>query len=177
MRFKKIVDMPHRHILVHAEFLDDGPALTDDLLLLQLGIHEDIAHDIEGNSGMRRRHLGIIPGTFLPGEGIVLRSDSIELRRDIVRRRPLGGPLEHHVLKEVRDAILLPGFIARPDSGHHEHRHRLRFRHRRQHDAQPVFQSDFFVLHITSVIYQLSRAHSSSRMFFSRIKRYMLPPI
>ena len=54
--------------------------------------------------------MGVKRREFPSGEGIVARTNSVEITIDIVGGSAFG-PLKHHVLKEVTDAHQLPWFI------------------------------------------------------------------
>ena len=74
---------------------------------------EDVGEDVEG----RRQILGqagdVVERVFLGGLGVVLGADAVEVAIDRQGVAP-GGPLERHVLEEMRDARQLARLVAAP---------------------------------------------------------------
>ena len=91
--------------------------------------------------------MGVKRREFSSGEGIVARTDTVEITIDVIRS-PAFGPLKHHVLKKVTDTHQLPWLIASASFHKETHRRGVRlgagFGNNRQtifEDCVPKFKS------------------------------------
>ena len=112
-----------RRVEVHVHLLDDDALLALDLLCVEPRVAQHVGDHVERDIAMLRGALHVVGRVLLAGEGIELAADRIDLARDLARARPPLGPLEEHVLGEVRDAVGLRRLVARAGGEHHHARH------------------------------------------------------
>ena len=118
-----------RGVLDHLDLLEDNALLATDFLLREGRIQQEVAQQIDGPREMLVEHLHVIAGVLLRGERVELSAYGVDLLRDGLGRAR-RGPLEEHVLHEVRDACpvraLVPGTPGQPraeaDGTHRGHR-------------------------------------------------------
>ena len=118
-----------RRVLDHLDLFEDNVLLAADLLVGEGRIQQQVAQQIDGPREMLVKHLDVVAGVLLRGERIELPADRVDLLCDGLRGAR-GGPLEQHVLHEVRDAgaagALVPGAPGQPgpkaDRAHAGHR-------------------------------------------------------
>ena len=129
-----------RRVVVHVHLLDDHALLALDLLRREAGVAEHVDEDVERHVAVLGRALDVVDGVLLAGEGVELAADRVDRAGDLARARPPLGPLEEHVLGEVRDAARLGGLVAGAGGEHDEHGDRLRVRQIGRQDAQAVVE-------------------------------------
>src|SRR3990167_4196174 len=98
-------------ILVHGNLLE-----YDSSLLLQVSLRQDrieikIGDNFKKFGEMPLGRLGVIAGIFVAGEGIVLGSQGIELLGYHACPGPKCRAFETHMLEEVREPVLILGFV------------------------------------------------------------------
>ena len=64
---------------------------------------QDVGDDVDGQRHVLLQHLGVVGGVFARGVGVEVAADRLDLLGDGARVAP-PGPLERHVLEQVRDA-------------------------------------------------------------------------
>ncbi len=134
MALPDVADVAARRVGVHVHLLDDHALLALDLVGVEARVAQHVDEHVERHVARLRGALHVVARELLPGEGVELAADRVDLGRDVPRRRPALGALEEHVLGEVRDPPFLPPLVARAGGVHEEAGHRLRVRHpRRQH--------------------------------------------
>ena len=82
----------------------------------------------------------VVARVLLGGERVELAADLVDLHREVARRRPFLGPLEEHVLGEVRDPTIGRVLVARACREHDVAGDRLRMVERRCQHPQAVGQ-------------------------------------
>ena len=85
------------------------------------------------------QYLGVEADQFLGGEGVQVAADGIDRPRDVLGRA-VRGALEHHVLDEMGDAVLLRGLAARPGADPDPDGHGAHVRHGFGDDPHAVFR-------------------------------------
>jgi hypothetical protein len=73
-------------------------------------------------------HFDVVAGVFLGGERVELAADRINRLSDVLGG-PVVGPLEQHVLDEVRDPTSFVAFMAGPAHQPDANGHRPHVRH------------------------------------------------
>ena len=104
----------------------------------KLGVAEHVDEHVERRVARLGGAADVVARVLLAGEGVELAADRVDLAGDVARRRPPLGPLEEHVLGEVRDPVRLRRLVARAGREHDEAGDRLRVRHRRGQHPQAV---------------------------------------
>ena len=99
-------------VLVHFDFFEDDAALADNVVGGESGIQNQVAEHVERDRQMFVEHLDAEADALFGGEGVNVSADGIHLARNFFGGAMLG-PLEHHVLDEVRNAVPLFVFVAR----------------------------------------------------------------
>ncbi len=100
-------------VLVHLYFFEDDAALAADVIGIEHRIQHQVAEHLHGDGHVLVQHLDVEADTLLGGKSVHVAADGIDLARDLLRTAVLG-PLEHHVLDEVRDAVPLQVFVPGP---------------------------------------------------------------
>ena len=139
-RLVDAADEVARRVEVHVHLLDDHALLALDLVRVEAGVAQHVDEHVERRVARLGRATDVVAGVLLAGEGVELAADRVDLAGDVTRGRAPLGPLEEHVLGEVRDPVRLGCFVARAGRQHHDARHGLRVRHRRGQDPQAVLQ-------------------------------------
>jgi hypothetical protein len=116
-------DVALRGVEVDVHLLEDHALLLLDLLLVEARVQEHVREYVERDVARLGAAADVVPRQLLAGEGVELAADRVDLRRDGARRRAPLRALEEHVLGEVRDPLLVGGFVARAGGEHHEARH------------------------------------------------------
>src|SRR5579864_6122449 len=110
---KDLVDQVIGVVLVHLDLFYDHAAFTRDVIGIEDRVEDQIAENIERGWNVLVENLDVEADTFFGGEGVHITADRVNLARNLFRGAMLRS-LEHHVFDEMRDAIPLGVFIARP---------------------------------------------------------------
>ena len=135
-----VADVSLRRVQVDVHLLEDHALFLLDLGRVETRVTEHVDEHVQRDVSCLRRALDVVAGDLLAGEGVELATDRVDLRRDRARRRAALGPLEEHVLGEVRDALRRLGLVARSGGEHHEACDRRHLGHRCGQDADAVRQ-------------------------------------
>ena len=106
-----------RVIEIHRDLFEDYFLLSVEVDLPQ-GRAQKVRQLLDRALGKLRQHVCVVRSHLLRGEGVIAGAQFIEDAIDIFPS-VLVRALEHHVLKEVRDAVDLAGFVACA-SGHED---------------------------------------------------------
>ena len=99
----------------------------------------DVGEQIHGERQVLVEDLDVVAGVFLRRERVELAADRVNRLRDVFGGARVG-PLEEHVLDEVRDAAALVALVPRPPHQPHADRHRPHMRHRLGDEAEAVVE-------------------------------------
>ena len=66
---------------------------------------QHVGEDVERDTAMLGCALDVVARVFLAGERVELPADAVDRHADVACGRAPVGPLEEHVLGEVRDAV------------------------------------------------------------------------
>jgi hypothetical protein len=91
-------------------------------------VAEHVDEHVERDVAVRARAADVVARVLLRGERVELAADPVHDRRQVARARPALGPLEEHVLGEVRDPAVPGVLVARAGGEHHEAGDGLRVR-------------------------------------------------
>ena len=94
-----------------ADLLQDHVLLALELLGVELGLGQDVGKDVDGQRHVVAQHAGVEGGRLDAGGGVDLAADILDLRGDLPGAAPLGA-LERHMFEQMRDAVLVVGFVA-----------------------------------------------------------------
>ena len=122
-----------------ADLLDDDVLLANELVAVEGRLGEDVGEHVE-----RERHIGlenarVISRRLGARRRIEIAAHSLDLLGDLARRAPARA-FEGHVFEEMRDAVLIPPFVAAAGIDPHAERGRLEMRHRVGHHIDAGFQ-------------------------------------
>ena len=126
-------------VLVHLDFFEDDAAFAGNIVGGESGIQHQIAEHVERDGQVLVEHLDAEADALLGGEGVHVAADRIHLARNVFRRAMLG-PLEDHVLDEMRNAVPLLVFVARAGLDPDPDRDGADVLHLLGDDGQPVGQ-------------------------------------
>src|SRR5580658_10286898 len=126
-------------VLVHFDFFENHATLFRNITGVERRVQYEIAQNVHGQRKMLVENFDVEADAFLRGESIHVAADRIDLTGDVFSGAGLG-PLEHHVLYEVRDAIefgiLIAGTGLKPDAD----RDRADMRHLLGNDGKAIRQ-------------------------------------
>ncbi len=111
-----LVDQIVGVVLIHLDLFEDDALFPNNVPAIEDRIENQIAQDIHRGRQMFVEHLDVEADDFLAGERVHVATDGIHLAGNLLRRAR-GRALEHHMFGEMRDAVVVGGFIAR--SGFH----------------------------------------------------------
>jgi hypothetical protein len=109
---EQLMDQIVGRILDHLDLFEDDLLFPIDVFLAEARPHDDVREDLDGERQMLVEHLDVVARVFLRRERVHLPADRIDRLRDVLGGARVG-PLEQHVLDEVRDAALLLRLVAR----------------------------------------------------------------
>ena len=129
-----------RIIVYHPQFLeDDMPLLLDGIRLIQR-VAKEVEQQRKAVLKVRLCNLAPINRQFMLGSSVYHATHAFYRSAYLLRFRTLRRPLEHHVLKKVRQPRLFVRLIPRANSHEHAHTHRPCMRHLARHHPHPIFQ-------------------------------------
>src|SRR5208337_530496 len=102
-------------VLHHLDLFLDDLRFLKDVFRSKERIDKQVGKDIEGARHVLVQRLDGEARTLLGRKSIQMATDRVCLPGNLLRT-PVLGPLEHHVLDEMRDAVLLLAFLPRPGS-------------------------------------------------------------
>src|SRR3989344_6538562 len=108
---KHLPNFSLRQILIHIYFFKNHSSLFFQIRFRQGWVKIEIGNYFENLFKVLLGGLGIITSEFMRGEGVILRPKAIELLGNIRGLRPHARALEAHMLKEVREPILLLALV------------------------------------------------------------------
>ena len=108
----KLEDVVVGRVLAAGNLLDDHLALRVDGLLGEYRGRHHVAKDLHNPWQLVIHKTGVVAGVLLGREGVLLGADALEILGD-AKGVALVGALEHHMLQEMRDALLGIGLVAR----------------------------------------------------------------
>jgi hypothetical protein len=103
-----VVDVAHVSlgcVEVDVHLLEDHALLLLDLGGVEARVEEHVREHVEGDVACLGAAADVVAGQLLPGEGIELAADRVDLGRDGPCGRAALRALEEHVLGEVRDPL------------------------------------------------------------------------
>ena len=98
-------------VRLHLQLFQDDALLLLDVLVMEQRMQHQVRKDVEDQRQVLVQHLGVEADHLLGREGVQVASDGVHRAGDVLRRAA-GGPLEYHVLDEVRDAVLFGRLLA-----------------------------------------------------------------
>jgi hypothetical protein len=104
------------------------------------GAQDDIGEEINRERYVLVEHLDVVARVLLGSEGVELTADGVNRLRDVFGGAGVG-PLEQHVLDEVRDAAALVALVARAAHQPHADGHRPHVRHRFGNEPETVVEN------------------------------------
>src|SRR5580765_1391672 len=133
------VDDVIRIVLIHLDFFENHTALPLDVFRLKDWTEYKVAQYVQCDRKMFVENFDVEADAFFRGEGIHVSADGVHLPRNIFGRAVLCA-LEDHVLDEMRNAIPLWIFLARPGLDPYSDRDRADVLHFLADDGQPIGQ-------------------------------------
>jgi len=97
-------------ILHHRDLLGDDAFLLLDLLRIQKGVVGQVEENVQSQGQVLVHHAGVEARALAGGEGIQVAPHFVHRLGDI-QRRALMRAFKHHVLDEMRYAVLPCGFV------------------------------------------------------------------
>ena len=94
-----------------ADLLQDHMLLAFELVGVELGLRQYVGQDVDGQRHVVAEHAGVERGRLDAGGGVDLAADILDFRGDFPGAAPCGS-LERHMLQQMRDAVLVVGFVA-----------------------------------------------------------------
>jgi len=108
---KYFVDQVVGIVLIHLDLFEDYSTFASYVLGIEHWMENQIAQNLKGDGNMFVEHFDVETDAFLGSEGIHVAADGIHLPGNLFGRA-MFGPLEDHMLDEMRDAIPVRIFIA-----------------------------------------------------------------
>ena len=102
-----------RIVLVHLDLFEDDAALFLDVLFSEERVEHQVSEDVHRGRQVRVEALHVEADGLFGGEGVHVATNRIHLPGNLLGRAMLGS-FENHVLNEMRNAVPLQVFIARP---------------------------------------------------------------
>ena len=100
-----------RRVVRGADLLQDHMLLALELGVVEFRFGQDVGQDVDGKRHVVAEHAGVERRRLDAGGGVDLAADILDFRGDLPGAAPLGS-LERHVLEQMRDAVLVVGFVA-----------------------------------------------------------------
>ena len=94
-----------------ADFLQDDAALDLDLARVENRVQHDIRQHVQRHRHIARQHPHVIAGHIARGIGVDVAADILDGLGNL-QGRACRRALEGHMLKEMRDAVLVGAFVA-----------------------------------------------------------------
>ena len=116
--FVQRADVVARRVDVHVHLLDDDALLAVDLFTVELRVAQHVDEYVQGPVAVLARAADVVARVLLRGERVELAAHLVDLHGEIACGRPALGPLEEHVLGEMRDASIRGVLVARAGGEH-----------------------------------------------------------
>jgi hypothetical protein len=145
---KEIVDHLVGRVVVHFDLFEHDFLLFGELLRVEERVLEHIREHVERQRNVAIDHLGVVAGRLFIGKGVEASAHAVHRFSDLAGITP-RGPLEEHVLDEVRDAALLSPLERGADVGPDADAGRTHGRHALGEHAQAARQGRLFIHHST----------------------------
>ena len=139
------------------------PFLALEFVAVEGAVGQDVGKDVDRQSGIGGQDVGVIGRLFDTGRRIEIAAGRFDLLGD----RAGGAPprsLEGHVFEQMRQALLVTGFVPGACRDPDAERRGLDMGHRVRHDAQPGRQSGDFDAHEAIVTVRVAPGLTRSRM-------------
>src|SRR5699024_10177288 len=96
-----VVDQVRGLVLVHGDLFEDHAAFGLHLPLIEGGVGDHVADDVDGQRQVPIEHLRVVAGVFLGGVGVVVGAHPVQFRGDLERGTGIRA-LEEQMFEEVR---------------------------------------------------------------------------
>ena len=135
------------------DFLQNDGFFTVEFVGRERRMKQNIRQNIDGKGQILFQHFDIKGCRFPRRAGIEIAADVFDFLGDLAGGAG-GRAFEHHVFKQVRNAVDFGGFIHRPDPDPRAQSHGVEFVHFVGYDSQGIrqtgngahFQTSFFTL-------------------------------
>src|SRR6185369_9418910 len=124
-------------VLVHLDLFEDYSAFALQLSRIKNRIQYEVTQDVECLRQVFVEDLHVKADTFLCSERIHVAADGIYFARNLLRI-PVLRSLEHHVFREVRNAVPLRILMTRTSFNPDTNGHRTHVRHLFRQDGQTI---------------------------------------
>ena len=132
---EEVVDPVVGRIERGADLLHDDVLLALELRRVENRVAQDVGEDVDGERHVVLEDARVVGGRLDAGRRVDLAADRLDLLGD-VDGRARARALERHVFEEVRQAVLVVAFRARPGADPDAERRALQMIHRMGDDAE-----------------------------------------
>ena len=114
------------------DFLNDDTAFAFEFGGVEHRVLQNVGKEVDGERQIALHHAGVIGGRFMRRMRVEMTTDVFDLFSDGARVAALGA-FERHMFEQMRDTMLVTGFVTRAGVNPDANRNGLQMRHGIRH--------------------------------------------